>query len=345
MNWPIPGTQTTGRPGSWKRSPARMARSGAPPTGSGSWLASARLPPTRPKSSIDPQLAAQQRLQPGSTLHLLGVPSTAKVCPPQPARPGRPPVPLAFRVSAVVAFDDQVVPAPGLGGAPRVLLSPSFWREWRRPPVRPRGCGQRAAAARHHPRSVPRRRQRAGPALPVGHAWSPSFVNLAPEQAAAQRAIRPAAVALALFAALDALLTLAVLSPLIVRQLILDAAEFPMLSALGMARTQLFGLSLALGRDHHRRRRAARGRHRRRGLTADADRGGPAGRADSRRAAGATLGIPQAGLAFAVIAPLALAVPAAWRIARLPGPPRWPGRGARAGPVLPAGQRGGPGLW
>src|SRR3984957_19901237 len=78
---------------------------------------------------IDQQLAVSKRLRPGSTLHLLGVPSTAKVCPAGPAGPalGRA-VPLSFRVSAVVAFDDQVVPAPGLGGAPRVLLSPGFWR-------------------------------------------------------------------------------------------------------------------------------------------------------------------------------------------------------------------------
>ena len=51
-------------------------------------LAGQRPPrPTRPAVMIDPQLAARQRLRPGSTLHLLGVPSTAKVCPPhRPAR-------------------------------------------------------------------------------------------------------------------------------------------------------------------------------------------------------------------------------------------------------------------
>ena len=50
---------------------------------------------------------------------------SATPAPPRPVPPGGPaapgrarPVPLAFRVSAVVAFDDQVVPSPGLSGAP-----------------------------------------------------------------------------------------------------------------------------------------------------------------------------------------------------------------------------------
>jgi hypothetical protein len=91
-------------------------------------LAGRRPPPAGPAAvMIDQQLAVRQRLRPGSTLRLRGVPSTAKVCPAGPAGPaqGRA-VPLSFRISAVVAFDDQVVPAPGLGGAPRVLLSPGF---------------------------------------------------------------------------------------------------------------------------------------------------------------------------------------------------------------------------
>ena len=95
------------------------------------WIVAGQRPPATDPADVivDPQLAAQQRVRPGSTLHLIGVPSTAKVCPAQlaPASRGLP-VPLAFRVSAVASFDDQVVPAPGVGGAPRVLLSPGFWR-------------------------------------------------------------------------------------------------------------------------------------------------------------------------------------------------------------------------
>ncbi len=282
-------------------------------------VAGQRPPATDPADVIvDPQLAAQQRVRPGSTLHLIGVPSTAKVCPAQlaPARPGRP-VPLAFRVSAVASFDDQVVPAPGVGGAPRVLLSPGFWRS---------GAGRRfgpgdAANVRLRPGTTLAafRAAASGLARHYPSAGGLSFVNLAPEQAAAQRAIRPAAVALALFAALDALLTLAVLSPLIVRQLILDAAEFPVLSALGMARTQLFGLSLARAATI-----TAGGGLLAVGIAVVASPLMPIGAArQAEPIPGVQLdpALLVAGLAFAVIAPLALAVPAAWRIARRPARP------------------------
>ena len=61
-------------------------------------------------------------------------------------------------------------------------------------------------------------------------------VHLATEYAAAQRAIQPEAVALAIFAALAGLIALAVLGQLLNRQLVLDSAEFPILRALGMSR-------------------------------------------------------------------------------------------------------------
>ena len=51
---------------------------------------------------------------------------------------------------------------------------------------------------------------------------------------ATQRAIRPQAIALGLFAALGGLIALAVLGQLLARQLSLDTAEFPVLRALGM---------------------------------------------------------------------------------------------------------------
>jgi hypothetical protein len=65
------------------------------------------------------------------------------------------------------------------------------------------------------------------------------------EYAAAQRAIQPEAVALAIFAALAGLIALAVLGQLLNRQLVLDSAEFPILRAFGMSRHRLALLSLA----------------------------------------------------------------------------------------------------
>ena len=62
---------------------------------------------------------------------------------------------------------------------------------------------------------------------------------------ATERAIRPEAVALAVFAGLAGLIALAVIGQLLSRQLALDAAEFPVLRALGVQRAALVTLSLA----------------------------------------------------------------------------------------------------
>ena len=117
------------QPGSWKRSPARTARSGR--TTDRVRILAGRRPPTADPAAvlIDQQLAVSQRLRPGSTLHLLGVPSTAKVCPAGPASPGQSrPVPLSFRVAAVAAFDDQVVPAPRPGRRTAGAAESRIWR-------------------------------------------------------------------------------------------------------------------------------------------------------------------------------------------------------------------------
>jgi hypothetical protein len=261
-------------------------------------------------------------------VHLIGVPSTAKVCPPQPAGAvRRHPVPLAFRVSAVAVFDDQVVPAPGLAGAPRVLLSPAFWRGGT---GRPFGPGD-AASVRLRPGASPAAFRAAATALARHYrsAGGLSFVNLTVQQAATERAIDPAATALALFAALAGLLALAVLGPLLARQLILDAAEFHTLRTLGMTPGLLFGLSLA---------RAA-------AVTAGGALLGvvlaiaaspvmPIGAArlaEPGPGVQADFTVLAVGLVVTLLAPLALMVPVAWRLASSPGGP--PGTAGPGGPL------------
>ena len=69
--------------------------------------------------------------------------------------------------------------------------------------------------------------------------------NLSDQVTATERAIRPEAVALAVFAGLTGLIALAVIGQLLSRQLALDAAEFPILRALGVRRAALVTLSLA----------------------------------------------------------------------------------------------------
>jgi hypothetical protein len=300
-------------------------------------LAGRRPPPGDPAAvMIDQQLAVRQRLRPGSTLHLLGVPSTAKVCPPGPASSaqGRP-VPLAFRVAAVVAFDDQVVPAPGLGGAPRVLLSPGFWRS---------GTGRRfgpgdAADVRLRPGASLASFTAAARALARHYpsAGALSFTNQAGQVAATEQAIRPEAISLAVFAALAGILALAILGQLIGRQLILDSAEFPILSALGMTRARLAALSLA-----------------RVGVVTSGGAVfavaiavaaspltpiGPARLAEPSPGIEVNLVILGAGLAIIAIVPLALLSPVAWRAAGRPHGPlgvAGPGRRPRRSRLAPA---------
>ena len=187
---------------------------------------------------VDQQLAGREHLRPGSTLHLLGIPS----------KNGNPDlahvVPLAFRVSAVVAFDNQIVPSTSINGAPTVLLSPAFYRAAAgRPFLTADDAGVRLA-----PGASPAAFVRAASALAAryratGHKID--TVDLADEVTAVQRAIRPQAIALAVFAALAGLVALAVMAQLLSRQLSLDTVEFPVLRALGMTQGTLAALSLA----------------------------------------------------------------------------------------------------
>ena len=66
-----------------------------------------------------------------------------------------------------------------------------------------------------------------------------AFVNLSSEMTATERGMRPEAVALAIFAALAGVISLAVIGQLLARQLALDSAEFPMLRAFGVTRRSL----------------------------------------------------------------------------------------------------------
>jgi hypothetical protein len=163
-------------------------------------------------------------------------------------------------------------------------------------------------------------------------------VNLSDEVAATERAIRPQAVALAVFAGLAGLIGLAVISQLLARQLVLDSDEFPILRALGMTRTSLAALSLAR-------------------LAAVTLAGaviavavaiaasplmpiGPARLAEPQPGVEVNLAILGVGLAGIAVLPLALLTPAAWRAAgRARGPlgvaePAEPARASRLGSAL-----------
>jgi ABC-type antimicrobial peptide transport system permease subunit len=190
---------------------------------------------------IDPALAAMEHLRPGGMLRLTGIPYGG-------AAEGAEPdlslaFPLWFRVTGIALFDDQVVPTTATNEQPRVLLTPAFSQTGAAgsivylPTV---GLRLRPGA---NPASVAAQARTLG--RPYLAAQPIDTINLADEVAATQRAIRPQAVALAVFAGLAGLISLAVLSQLLARQLALDAAEFPILRAVGMTRGSLLALAMA----------------------------------------------------------------------------------------------------
>ena len=285
------------------------------------------------QAMIDRQLASLEHLRPGGTLHLLGVPDTPKTDNPDIALA----VSLAFRVTAIVVFDTQVIPTTETNSEPMALLSPSFtdtraaqsFFYGSQAGVRLRPDASTAAFL-HAASALAKRYPATGGSVAV--------VNLSDEVAAAERAIRPEAVALAVFAVLAGLIGLAVVGQLLARQLVLDSAEFPILRALGTTRTSLAVLGLAR-------------------LAAVTLAGaviavavavaasplmpiGPARLAESAPGIEVNLAVLGAGLAGIALLPLAVLGPAAWRAAgRARGPlgvaePAAPARPSRLGSAL-----------
>ena len=263
---------------------------------------------------IDPQLASQQRLRPGGTLHLLGIPDTPDGLP-ELAKA----IPLAFRVTAVAVFDTEIVPANTTVVQPSVLLSPPFnatraaqsiYNYGEEVGVRLRPGASMTAFLRTASTLAKRYPATGGQII---------VISLSDQLTATERAIRPQAVALAIFAVLAGLIGLAVIGQLLARQLVLDSAEFPILRALGMTRASLAALSLA-----------------RLAVVTLAGAGiavgvaiaasplmpiGPARLAEPSPGVEVNLAVLGVGLAVIVVLPLAVLVPSAWRAAgRTRGP-------------------------
>jgi ABC-type antimicrobial peptide transport system permease subunit len=194
--------------------------------------------PADPKAvMINQQLADRAHLRPGGTLHLIGYPQRGPS--PDIAHVQR----LALRVSAIVVFTGQIVPAAGERPAPWLLLSQAFARTRQAASFNPAGGG---ASVLLRPGAGAAAFARGATALAARYrVGKADVINLATDHAANQRAIRPQAAALAVFAALAGLIALAVIGQLLSRQLALDSAEFPILRALGMGRSRLAALSLA----------------------------------------------------------------------------------------------------
>jgi hypothetical protein len=186
---------------------------------------------------IDSQLAGYG-LRPGSVLRLLMAPTgaggTAVF-----SRAAQ----LRLRVAGVVVFNNQIVPVSPTDHFPELALTPAFYRSrWGRLfPV-----SAYDALVRLQPGA-----NLAGFVLRAGElarrypgTQSVQVINLADQQVKVEQAIQPQADALALFAALAGLAVLVVIGQLLSRQLIVGAADYPLLSALGAGRRQLFWLAM-----------------------------------------------------------------------------------------------------
>ncbi len=192
-----------------------------------------------PRSAmVDAALAQREHLGVGGTLRLVGIPTDAQ---------GNPDfahsIPLQFRVSAIVLFDNQVVPANSYNAYPTALISPAFLRT--KPAKAIPGANGAGFRLRPGANNVAFMRQANAlvPRFPAvgGQAF---IADLAVQDAVTERAIHPEAVTLGLFGALLAIIGFGVASQLLSREVFLDALEFPDLRALGMDAGQLTTLSL-----------------------------------------------------------------------------------------------------
>jgi hypothetical protein len=262
---------------------------------------------------VDQQLAAAEHLRPGSGFGLTVIPQAPGNAGALPRRA----VTLHLRVAAIVVFDFQVAPATTANAEPAVLVNPAFGRSRLaqrasygtvlsvrlRPGVRTAEVIKAIAAAARADSTV-------GPG-------NFNVTDLTDQVDASQTAIRPQAIALGAFALLAGLILIAVITQLLSRQLALDAADFPVLRAIGMAPRQLLALMLArlfaitlTG-----------------GLLAVAlaiacsplTPIGPAQLAEPRPGPEVNLAVLGVGFALIVLMPVALVAPVAWRIATRAG--------------------------
>ncbi len=187
---------------------------------------------------VDPALAARYHLHPGARFQVLAVPMDD-----QGNSLLQRAYPMSFTVSAVVVFDNQVVPVSPADALPQFVLTPAFARtSVARSLVSTDGAyltlrpgtnfgtfrSRTARLASHYP-------------LLGGQVF---IADLDDQHARAEQAISPEAIALALFALLAGLMGLAVIGQIVSRQLLVDAGDHQALRALGMDRRQLLALSL-----------------------------------------------------------------------------------------------------
>jgi hypothetical protein len=289
-------------------------------------------PATPGVAVVDQQMAAREHLAPGDAVRVLAVPNDPKTGTPDFSKATM----LAFRVTGIVVFDDQVVSTASASAEPTVLVgarsavavqaaTPSYGDE---------------AAVRLRPGASMSQFVAGADALAARYRHATTgqvdAISMADQVSATERAIRPQATALAIFAALTGLIALAVIGQLLARQLTMDSGEFPVLRAIGVTRPALVALSLAR-------------------LAMVTLCGavlavvvavtasplmpiGPARLAEPHPGMNVDPAIVGAGAAIIALLPLAVLARAAWRTASVTRAPRLPrGSGSQGGPPGSAG--------
>ncbi|HYB86127.1 MAG TPA: ABC transporter permease [Streptosporangiaceae bacterium] len=202
-----------------------------------------RLPPLgRPgEVAVDQNGAALLHLHVGSTLALTAAGNTGS---PGAAgsRPGQERG-LTERVVGIVVTPQSVDPVTDIDKIPLILATPALWHR-----LGPAYRAYDAAYVRLRPGATAsgfgRRAQALARRFPATQGQI--YVDDASTQAAAvQQAVRPEALALALFALVLAITTLLIVGQAAVRQLAASLADTPTLAALGMTREQMMAAGLA----------------------------------------------------------------------------------------------------
>lgn len=200
-------------------------------------LLSGRLPdPTEAGEALaNAEMARALDLEVGEEVTLLA--PSAQYTDPSAAEPA------TFTVVGVGLFPHEVVPGSLLDAQPRFLLTPAYFEAHRSDERNYDGV-----AVRLRPGADPDAFRQAVLRLADVHGEDVGEVFLgdnATFHGKTQRAIRPQAVALALFAALAGAATLLVAGQTLSRLSSQDAAEYPALRAIGMTRNQLLALHVA----------------------------------------------------------------------------------------------------
>jgi ABC-type lipoprotein release transport system permease subunit len=183
--------------------------------------------------AVDPNAASQLHLHVGSVLRLIATWD----------KDGSHARPLSERVTGIFITTDSVVPVNILATVPRILATPALYREL--------GSDYRAFDGAYltlKPGTSMSRFSAAAQALTTRYPATGGQVYVADQSvqnATVQRAIRPQAIALALFAAALTLTALLIVGQVAVRLLIGAAGDNASLAALGMTRRQLLAAGLA----------------------------------------------------------------------------------------------------